>query len=219
MATLAGFRGQRIVGGNLALDLVNTRNGPADGEPDGDVLERYEDVVAWAEHLGVVDAETAGRLLRRARRRPAEARAAFERAVAARDAVDGVFRAVAHGEPPPEADLARLARDEADGLAHARLVADDDGYRWSWDADPGTTRPVWPVVHAAVTLLDDGPLERVKGCATCRFLFVDESRNRSRRWCSMDDCGTQDKSRAYVERRRANRFGRAPDAGSGRSAS
>ena len=57
-------------------------------------------------------------------------------------------------------------------------------------SDPDLALPLWTVVHAASTLLIDGPLDRVKGCASCRFHFLDESRNRSRRWCSMEDCGT-----------------------------
>jgi predicted RNA-binding Zn ribbon-like protein len=63
------------------------------------------------------------------------------------------------------------------------------------------------VVHAAVELLTAGRLDRVKGCGTCRFLFLDESRNRSRRWCSMEDCGTAEKIRRYVTRRAEARAG------------
>ncbi len=71
--------------------------------------------------------------------------------------------------------------------------------------------PLWTVVHAASTLLTDGPLDRVKGCASCRFHFLDESRNRSRRWCSMDDCGTHVKMDRYVARRASRRVvDRAP---------
>ena len=209
METTGAFRGLRIVGGNLALDLLNTRTGPNVGDPDGDVLERYEDLVAWAEHLGVITGDGATRLLRRAQRRPAAASAAFARAIAIREALDHVFRAVAHGERARDSDLARLASDEVEGLSRARLIADGDGYRWSWDRDSGLEGPLWPAVHAAMELVTHGPLTRVKGCDSCRFLFVDESRNRSRRWCSMDDCGTQDKMRTFVARRRAIRATRS----------
>ena len=36
-----------------------------------------------------------------------------------------------------------------------------------------------------------------------RWLFLDQSRNHSRHWCSMDECGTQMKQRRFVERRRS----------------
>jgi predicted RNA-binding Zn ribbon-like protein len=58
------------------------------------------------------------------------------------------------------------------------------------------------VVHAAVQLLTTGALDRVKGCGGCRFLFYGEGKNRSRRWCGMDDCGTTEEVRRYVGARR-----------------
>jgi predicted RNA-binding Zn ribbon-like protein len=64
------------------------------------------------------------------------------------------------------------------------------------------------VTHAAVELLTHGPLERVKVCGNCRWLFLDQSRNRSRRWCSMETCGTHHKQRRFVERRRQQRASR-----------
>ena len=57
-------------------------------------------------------------------------------------------------------------------------------------------------MHAAVELLTDGPLDRIKTCGNCRWLFIDQSRNHSRRWCSMDECGIQMKHARFVERRR-----------------
>jgi len=53
---------------------------------------------------------------------------------------------------------------------------------------------------AAVDLLRTGPLDRLKVCAACPWLFLDTSRNRSRRWCSMSDCGARLKMRRYRAR-------------------
>ena len=124
-----------------------------------------------------------------------------------------MFDAVARGKPPARADLERLQHDEAEALSHGRLVPADGQYRWSWADDQDLGRPLWPIIHAALTLVTDGPIDRVKGCASCRFLFVDESKNRSRRWCSMDDCGTEDKMHKYVARRSAARARRVAPSG------
>ena len=59
-----------------------------------------------------------------------------------------------------------------------------------------------PVAHAATQLLIGDELDRIKVCGGCRYIFVDESKNRSRRWCSMEDCGTAEKVRRYVAARR-----------------
>ena len=65
--------------------------------------------------------------------------------------------------------------------------------------------PPHPIVHAAVELLTEGPLDRLKTCGNCRWLFLDKSRNHSPRWCSMDECGIQMKHARFVERRRSAR--------------
>ncbi|SNT62328.1 Conserved protein containing a Zn-ribbon-like motif, possibly RNA-binding [Asanoa hainanensis] len=180
----------RLVGGNVALDFVNTRSGPPTGPPDDDVLTSYRDLVAWAAYAGVVEAAVD---------EPAGEAAALERALRTRDYLDELFRSLADGGTPSAAALDRLRDDEAEAIAHARL---DAGFAWSWHDDHSALRPLWPVVHAAVDLLTAGPRERIKGCGGCRFLFVDESKNRSRRWCSMEDCGTTEKMRRYVAVRR-----------------
>jgi predicted RNA-binding Zn ribbon-like protein len=58
-----------------------------------------------------------------------------------------------------------------------------------------------------VALLGEGPLDRMKRCAGCRWLFLDQIKKLSRHWCSMEECGTNAKKRRYVERRRAARRG------------
>jgi predicted RNA-binding Zn ribbon-like protein len=207
------FRGQRIVGGNVALDLLNTQNGPAGEPPEDDVLGDYGDLLAWASHIGLLFAAEERRLKRRAREHPAAADAALRRTRATRSSLHELFDAVAHGRAPAREDLRRLQQDASEAFAHGRLVEAGEGYRWDWSDDEDLERPLWPIIDAALTLVTDGPLDRVKGCASCRFLFVDESKNRSRRWCSMEDCGAEDKMRKYVARRASARAARADSAG------
>ncbi len=204
METPAHIAAQRIVGGNLALDLLNTQNGPAGGAPEDDALRDYGDVVAWGVYVGMLSPDEADELHRRSRRHPDAARTVHIRVLATRAYLYEVFAAIANGRTPPAAAIGRLRRDEAEALTHAELVRVEDAYEWRW-TDDDLARPLWRVIHEALTLLTDGPLDRVKGCATCRFHFLDLSKNRSRRWCSMDDCGTADKMRKYVARRASAR--------------
>jgi predicted RNA-binding Zn ribbon-like protein len=190
----------RLVGGDLALDFVNTRAGPP-GAPDDDVLTGYPELVTWGVYAGALTEAEAAALRRLSRQDPDGAHVAFGRSLRTRDYLDEVFRALAADRSPSTSVLARLRDDEADALGHARL---DRGstFAWTWRADRTLVRPLRPVVHAAVQLLTTGPLDRIKGCGGCSFLFKDESRNSSRRWCSMDDCGTAEKIRRYVAARR-----------------
>jgi predicted RNA-binding Zn ribbon-like protein len=63
-------------------------------------------------------------------------------------------------------------------------------------------RAFWPAAHAALDLLRDGDLDRLAECGRCRWLFLDHSRNHSRRWCSMDACGGVVKMRRHRARRK-----------------
>jgi predicted RNA-binding Zn ribbon-like protein len=201
METVEDVTRMRLVGGNLALDFVNTRSGPPVGPPDDDVLTSYAALVAWGAYAGALTEAEATALRRRFRDDPDGGRAAYARSLRTRDDLDEVFRALAAGRRPSASVLARLRDDEADALGHARLAPGVE-FGWTWRDDHTLDRPLRPVVHAAVVLLTTGPLDRLKACGGCRFVFHDESKNRSRRWCSMDDCGTAEKIRRYVATRR-----------------
>ncbi|HEX2410019.1 MAG TPA: ABATE domain-containing protein [Solirubrobacteraceae bacterium] len=183
----------RIVGGDLALDLANT----LEGRDTPETLVDYAELAAWAGLVGAVD--DAEPLTAIAAGQPAAARRALDDVRRLRTTVDGVFRPLAeHDAPPPDA-LEALAAFAAEAAAHAQLVPHDGGFELSWPAD-NVRRPLWPIAIAAVDLLRAGPLDRLKACANCPWLFIDRSRNRSRRWCSMDECGVHLKMRRYRAR-------------------
>jgi predicted RNA-binding Zn ribbon-like protein len=196
-----------LVGGWQCLDYANTVE-PRHGQVVRDHLNRYPDVVAWAGQAGALDDDThAGELLLVAEADPDAARRHFAAAITLREAVFAVFAAVAGGKTPAQADLDTVHRTYAAAAAHASLVPTTGGYTWAW---PRTAfdRPVWAIARSAVDLLTGGPLERVKMCPTdlgCAWLFLDATKNRSRRWCSMDTCGAAVKASRQTARRRARR--------------
>jgi predicted RNA-binding Zn ribbon-like protein len=187
----------RIVGGNLALDFVNTRGGPRHGPADSEWLSSYEDFAAWSSRAGLADpstppGETAPR---------AALLAAFARVQACRDDMYEIFLALADGSAPPEAALRRIQLAYVEALAHGQLTRGMQGCAWTWDPGSGPLAPLWSVVAAAVDLLTHGPAGRIKSCHACRFMFIDQSKNSSRRWCSMDDCGKAAKIARYLQHR------------------
>jgi predicted RNA-binding Zn ribbon-like protein len=195
----------RLVGGYLALDFVNTAEGTPEGEIEREHLLGYEDLVFWGCHVGLLSSEDGERLLWKGRERPAEADAVFARALGFRGHLYGLFRAVAKGDNPPAESVEALRRFECEAISRAALAPSGGGFVWKWALGEDLAGVLWPVAHSATELLTSGPLGRVKGCAGCNWLFVDESKNKSRRWCSMEDCGTHAKMRRYVARRAAKR--------------
>jgi predicted RNA-binding Zn ribbon-like protein len=181
------------IGGTLALDFANTVGGDPDGEPIDEFLRSYADLPAWAREVGLLgDPEP---LLAAAERDPAAAAVVHARALALREAVYAAFSAIATGREVP--DLAALRDAHREALAHARLEVGG----WAWPEDR-LDAPLGPVAADAVELLRSPRLARLKQCAGCRWLFLDESRNHSRRWCSMAECGGPAKTRRWRERRR-----------------
>jgi predicted RNA-binding Zn ribbon-like protein len=197
-------------GGRLCLDYINTVE-PRTGPVARDWLTGYPDLVEWARHGGILGGAEAAALLRAAAARPAKARAAFQAAIALRETLFRLFAAIAAGTGPADADLDVLRGAAATAMEHGRLVPRAGGFDWSWDGveiDGRLDRPWWPVAVSAVDLLTRGPLDRIKQCPGddgCSWLFVDATKNRSRRWCSMKDCGNDTKSRRQTDRRRAAR--------------
>jgi predicted RNA-binding Zn ribbon-like protein len=197
-----------FMGGNPALDFVDTIGGTLE-DPTPDYLGSYEDLLAFGLKLGTLSERHVRRLRKSARERPADAEAALALAVQRRDQVDAAFRPLSVGSSPPAAALDALREFGAEALAHGELVpaADGAGFEWSWERAEGLEAPLWPLAHAAVELLTEGPLDRVKTCGRCRWLFLDTTKNHSRRWCSTEGCGTDAKKERYVARRRARRAG------------
>lgn len=68
---------------------------------------------------------------------------------------------------------------------------------------PGALPILTLVALSAGRFLAGDDTDRVKQCASseCILYFVDSSRNRSRRWCSMETCGNREKVRAHYQRK------------------
>lgn len=197
----------RLLGGRLCLHAANTIEGPLSDHPV-DFLTSYADLVRWSWHAGALEQADADRLLASAQSRPADAAAVLERALRLRKTIEAVFRRIARSESPHERDLARVQEEYAAALANARLTASGSGYAWSWNRTrEELSRPLWLVAESAVQLLTDDDLSRIKECpgaGDCGWLFYDTSRNGTRRWCSMEGCGSRVKMRRQYARRQGH---------------
>ena len=197
----------KLLGGRLSLDFVNTADWHASDHPV-EFLTSYSDLVAWSQHVGILTDHQAQRLLKEAARRPVDASAVLERAITLREAIYRIFWAISRGRPPQAADLATFNVELSGALAQSRIVSTAEGFTWDWaDAEDTLDWMLWPVAHDAAGLLTSEELDRVGQCADdrCGWLFLDTSRNRSRRWCSMEDCGNRAKARRHYKRKRAVR--------------
>ncbi len=202
---MTSARSVPLLGGALCLDFANTVSWRGAEEPK-EWLTSYDDLVDWASHAGVVSDGTARRLRRAARARPAEAAAALQRARDLREAIYRAFSRRAAADAPAGDDLERIRGRYEDAVRHARFRAHADSDRWSWaeDGEAELDLVTRAVARSAVELAMSPALARLRECLgqDCGWLFVDQSRNRSRRWCSSTDCGNRARVRRFHERRR-----------------
>jgi predicted RNA-binding Zn ribbon-like protein len=188
--------------GNAALDFANTGI-DAQRYPAGDVLASVDRFVAWCRHAGVVATDAADT------HSPApEERSFVHVAARLRSALLDIGSALAAQRQPDPAAITELQTRYVEAIGHARGVGGtdrDNTLAWSWAHHPAAEHALWKITDIAVELFRHGALDRLKACDDCRYLYLDASKNNSRRWCSMEGCGKTAKMRRYVERRAARR--------------
>lgn len=202
----------------LCLRFANTADWHASPRPK-ESLAHYQDLVVWGVRGSLLSRHEAARLMGRASVQPRRAREALARAVTVREVIYRIMRGRAHSEAPAGRDLAALNRALAGALRRSRIAAraSSDTGRFAWEIAgriDDFDRVLWPVLKSAADLLTSTELHRVKQCADdrgCGWLFLDRSKNLSRRWCSMKGCGNRAKVLHYY-RRRAQATGPAASA-------
>jgi predicted RNA-binding Zn ribbon-like protein len=206
--TPKGVRGFEFNAGWLCLDFTNTvRSRPVSERVD--LVKDYDSLISWARQSTILTPGEGADLTEQARRHPRAAAEALSQALALREALYRVFSARAAGLPAPAGDLRTVNRAIGRSMAKAGLVASASGrFQWAWPgAPPSLDRVVWWVARSAAELLTSRELARVRECAgyDCGWLFIDGTKNRSRRWCDMTTCGNRAKGRRHYERRRSTR--------------
>ncbi len=204
-----------LVGGRVCLDFANTvgPRRPSPGEQATDHIPDFRQLARWAVHAGLLPAKRGAALGELAAADPTTASSVMADARRLREAIYEVFAAVADGVQVPQPALDEIQEAYLAALGQARLAPVAAGLDWCWP-DPGPdhaqlAQVLWPIARSAVDLALSGHLARIRRCAGddghCGWLFLDVSKSGTRRWCSMQTCGSRVKSRRQVERLRAKR--------------
>lgn len=192
-------------GGHLALDFVNT----VSNRPTSERLDRlpdFRDVLCFGFEAGVYAAGDFERLYAIVSSAPGRGKKALQEATQLREALFAIFSAVVERRVVPGNALAVLSAWVRASNDKVRLVHTGRRFQWEWMGmgdDPYSV--LWPIARAAAELLTTGDLSRLRICASpdCAWLFLDETRNRRRRWCDMKVCGNRVKARRHYARVKA----------------
>jgi predicted RNA-binding Zn ribbon-like protein len=183
------------------MAFVNTLTGRGTGAP-AEKLPSYEALLEWARASGVISTSVSAELRRAAAAHPHEAGRVLAATRALRETLHALFAAAAQGKSPSSEVLDELAAHLGAGYTQARLVFQDGALQWA----PGSLARLADVTHelarAAARLVESPALSRVRACDAddCRWWFIDDTKNHSRRWCEMKTCGNRAKLRRYRSR-------------------
>jgi predicted RNA-binding Zn ribbon-like protein len=183
------------------MAFVNTLSSRGAAAPK-EGLVSYAALVEWARGAGIVSSGAAAELRREAEAHPREAERVVGGARDLRETLHALFSAVAQDKAPAASILAALAGHLGAGYAQARLVFQDGTLQWAPGPVAALEDVSREVARAAARLVGSGSLARVRACAAddCRWWFVDDTRNHSRRWCEMKTCGNRAKLRRFRAR-------------------
>jgi predicted RNA-binding Zn ribbon-like protein len=193
-----------LVAGHPALDLVNTLDWRFRKEGAEELLKSYGDLVRFAEHSKLL-ASTEARRLRRSASEKTGARA-LEYCRELREALAAIFYAKLDGGQPPAAARKTLERYfRAARLGQKLDWKHSPRLAWEWplkEHDPAL--PLWTLATSAADLMTSEAVDRVRACGNpeCRWLFLDTSKNHTRRWCDMKLCGNRMKARRFKAHRK-----------------
>ncbi len=193
--------------GDLSLDFANTVDWHAGPQPKEN-LSNYSELVTWGRDAGLISPELADRLKQDAAKHPKVNTEMYEYAIQVREAIYRIFAYHYAGKPILEADLALLNNIACDAMAHLQLAHVGESFQWQMPSDIADINLIlWPVAHAAGELLTSEKSARIRQCEDdrgCGYLFIDNTKNHSRRWCSMESCGNRAKARRHYSRIQAN---------------
>lgn len=188
----------KLVGGRPSLDLVNTVSW-AGADREHDWFDPGANVIRWARALDLITEPVAEQMLAGPTGRGSRV-AGIRRVRRVRATLIDVLRPLVANETPPPPDVEALNAYIVD--AHRRRFIEPGSLTWAWREPVTLDHLMDPVVLDAGALITGPDRPRVKECPGCGWLFLDGSRNRSRRWCDMADCGSRDKARRYYHRQR-----------------
>jgi predicted RNA-binding Zn ribbon-like protein len=190
-----------LAGGHPALDLVNSLDNRFRADGPNEMLAGFAELVRFLQETALIEPGQAQLLKKKPD--PEAADRALRSVRELREASASVLYAVAKDKAPPAEELKTLERYFLEAN-HQRQLRWETKARWKWNADESDpTLTVWILSQSVGDLLFSEQITQMRTCdvSTCRWLFLDTSKNHSRRWCNMKVCGNRVKARRFQARR------------------
>jgi predicted RNA-binding Zn ribbon-like protein len=192
-----------ILNDRFCLDFANTAGWHATENPS-EWIKNYEDLVVWSHLAGILSEGKRDFLLKQTKSVPEEAAAVYREAIQLRETMYRIFRDVLNDSSCSEDDLIVLNKSFTRANEFLELERNENQFDYRFKETNELDTMLWVVVKSAADFLTSSELKRLKECegGGCGWLFIDTSRNHSRRWCSMEDCGNREKARRHYQKKK-----------------
>jgi predicted RNA-binding Zn ribbon-like protein len=181
----------KLIGERLCLDFTNTVGGRKGSEIVLEKLKTYDDLLTWSVHVGILNHREAESL------KKTGSPNIVKRALHLREAIYRICIAAMKKKSPDASDMTLLNNEIRQ--ARKREFIDSKFQLRAKSTNKDVDRMLWPVALSAAQLLTTDDLKRLQQCdgEGCGWLFVDTSKNHTRQWCDMSDCGNREKVRRF----------------------
>lgn len=192
----------KIVGGYLCLDFTNTvsyRNRDAPHE----WLNTLENLCTWCQLAGILDEPSANQLLNNLKSDCEVGRSKLKSLHELREVIFRIFASIEGEKSPEQLDIICFNAFFQGLISKEKIVFKKDSFHLEWTDDLSNYKKVIHHIYkSTIDLMTQADLTRINKCKACYWLFYDTSRNRSRQWCVMADCGNRNKANNYNKRKR-----------------
>jgi len=192
-----------LVGGHVALDLVNTVSWRLDENRRRDDLPDYAALIGWCQQAGLLDPGTARRLLAAAPGHPRLTQQTVRDVRTLREHSHSLLASLTGDAEPPRVVVTPpgLRALLLDALVQSELTGPP--MRWQLTADKHPDIPRLLALQV-LDLLQSPQLPLLRRChgPGCGWLFLDRTRSHTRLWCSTSLCGNRERARRHYTRHR-----------------
>ncbi|HEX4209949.1 MAG TPA: ABATE domain-containing protein [Candidatus Binataceae bacterium] len=206
MSTAGSLRGVRyytvLPRRDLSIDFANTV--AYRGSTSEESLHSLTDLFTWLAVAKVLPEPSVAALSRMIAASHADEARLFSEIINLRETIYRLLHAIAAKSAPPSSDLQRLNRALAEAPSRISIAQTEAGFGWRIEVKPTATGLLGPVIWSVTDIIAGADSARVRECANdlCLWLFLDDSKNGSRRWCSMQACGNRAKAHRHYQRQK-----------------
>lgn len=194
----------KFIGGQLCFDFTNTVSWRGLGHPH-EWLDSFDNLAKWAQIAKVLSNQETREMKRRLSVQEEMGKKKLQQLKETRETLYNIFNSTINQVSPSEKDIRGLNRIAKKAMGHLELAPTSGGFGLNWQDNISEMDKIhYSIVRSAIQVLTTKDLTRVKKCPSCQWLYLDMSKNKSRRWCTMEDCGNRHKVNAFNKHRRQN---------------